>query len=236
MGIRDVELIKARPNAGDIVRKRAEIHSDQGSAANYLGGGFEGYVTRVSVPIRGNMVDGLAFKRFGSEGQAAHALKTWVKLRDAGLPVPSTYRLVQEDDRYAGILMTDLTNNWQDLFITTNRTKGYVVDQVHNSSPSTIDSFRALNLQDKQSWAEVEKEIATIAEQAARNRIEFDSGDVISAVYSSDKGIHLIISDMGNVRLDSNKPYEDLLVRNRRSISTIKLMITETQRLANEVE
>lgn len=234
MEIKDVELHKARPKLKDVRRTPVTIHASN-AQADFLGEGIEGYVTRVSTPIRGKIVDGLAYKEYHEEGRAAHALKAWLRLRDARVPVPSTFRLVMEGEKYAGILMTDLTKGWKDLFITSNQTKGYMIDQTQNHNPTTVEAFKAMNLDDAQLMMELDEKLAVIAERSARGRIEFMGGDVISAIIKSGKSIDLVISDMGNVKVDSDRTYEYLLEENKSAISSIKLMIYEAQRLAKEL-
>lgn len=145
--INDVELIKPNISKKITERREAKLHSS-GKYEDYLGEGAFGFVTRVSVPIKEGVSLGLAYKEIQSEGRAAHALKAWLRLKGAGVPVPRTFRLVEKEGRYTGILMTDLTHGWRDVLITSNPTKAMIIDRVNVTHPSTIERLAALDIED----------------------------------------------------------------------------------------
>jgi len=230
---KDMGLIKASLQKKTTEKRRAKIHFS-GEENDYLGHGAYSLVTRVSVPIRSDKYLDLAYKET-SEGHAAHALRAWLRLKKADLPIPQTFRLVEHDGVYTGILMTDLTNGWKDVFITSNPTKGMIIDKVNVVNPSTIDGLAALDLQNPEFIDNLDEQITSIASKAAKGKIRFEHTDAISAVYQHTGELKLIISDMDNVQVDRAEPYEVLFANNRSKGLGIRLPISEAHRIAKEL-
>ena len=203
--------------------------------ADSLGRGEEGQVTHAGVVLKTRTVDGFAFKEYHNEGRALHAFKSFVFLKRAGLPVPGTFRLVKEGNRYSGILMTDLTEGWKNVLITSNQTKGYVVSKVFNHNPQTIQLLSRYNLENPEIQKELKDRLLQIAHNAAKQQIEFSADDVLSAIFHPDGEMEFIISDMGNVHLNSELEEEDLKRRNSACALSILLMISEAKRIATEI-
>ena len=233
--IKDVELIRPKIKKKTIEHRKAKLHKS-GDVEDFLGNGAYGFVTRVNVPIKEGVSLGLAYKEIGSEGRAADALRAWLRLKNAGVSVPPTFRLVEEGGKYTGILMTDLTHGWRDVFITSNATKIMVIDRVNEVSPSTVQSLAKLNLKDPELVEKLERQITEIADKTARNNIKIEFGDVVSAVYKHTGELDLIISDMDHVLVDRPEPYESLFANNLNCASRVKLPINEAHRLAGELQ
>ncbi len=233
--INDVELIKPNISRRITERRKAKLHSS-GNHYDYLGEGAFGLVTRVSVPIKEGVSLGLAYKETISEGNAAHALKAWLRLKSVGVPVPRTFRLVERDGKYTGILMTDLTHGWKDVVISSNPTKTMVIDKVNATHPSTIQGLAALDIEDPAFIEKLERQMRTIADKTARNKIGLEHTDVVFAVYKHTGELDLIISDMDNVRVDTHESYDSLFADNLDNVSRIKLHINEAQRLARKLQ
>lgn len=231
---RNVVLIKADIKKSITVAKpsRFEFQHDRPDS---LGRGEEGQVGHVRASIRERSVGGLAFKEYHSEGRAAHALKSYVQLKKAGLPVPSTFRLVKEGERYSGILMTDLTKDWNDVLITSNQTKRFVIGNVFRNNSSTVKSLAEYDIENPERLQDLKARLSVIAITAAKHGIEFNAHDVLSAVYHADGNLEFIISDMGNVHLNSELPLQDLERRNTSSANGILLMISEAKAIAKEM-
>lgn len=229
----DATLIKANRGKRSTQRKNTQLQFS-GKAEDYLGSGAYGFVTRVSMPIAGERYLGLAYKKT-SEGYAANALRAWVGLKNAGLPVPETFRLVECDGVYTGILMTDLTNGWRDILISSNETNGTTIDRVNKFNPSVVKMLAAEDIKAPDFKRKIETQINAIAEKAAKNKIEFGHRDVVSAVYSYTGKLGLIISDMDNVFLASNMPEAALMTNDKNKAKGINLPIAEAHRIAKEV-
>ena len=233
--INDVELIKPNISKKITERREAKLHSS-GKYKDYLGEGAFGFVTRVSVPIKEGVSLGLAYKEIEFEGRAADALKAWLRLKSADVPVPRTFRLVEKDGRYTGILMTDLTHGWRDVLITSNLTKAMVIDQVNAAHPSTVQRLAELDIEDPEFVERLERQITAIADKTAKNKIGLEHADVVSAVYKHTGELDLIISDMDNVRVDMPESYDSLFANNLDRASRVKLYINDAHRLARKLQ
>lgn len=199
---------------------------------DYLGKGAEGVITRAWAEKETRRIGGLAFKEYHSEGSAAHALKAWMYLKSAGIEVPTTFRLAKDGDRYIGILMDDLTNGWENILVTTNETKRYILENVYKTRPEVVESF--INLKQADYLENIEKQIDDIAQKAAHNGIVFTGSDILSVVFDG-KDVKVIISDMGNVQFDTQGKYEDLLKENADTSSLLPVLVSQTQEIAREV-
>ena len=233
--IDDVELIKPNINKRITERRKVTLHSSR-KEEDYLGEGAFGFVSRVTVPIKEGVSLGLAYKQIESEGRAANALKAWLRLKGAGVPAPHTFRLVEKDGIYTGILMTDLTHGWRDILISSNPTKAMVIDKVNATHPSTVQRLAALDIEDPAFVEKLERQIAAIADKTAKNKIGLESGDVVSAVYKHTGELDLIISDMDNVRVDSPESYGSLFANNLDRASLAKLLVNDAHRLARKLQ
>lgn len=200
-----------------------------------LGRGEEAQVSHAQVVLRNRTVEGFAFKEYHNEGRAVHALKSYIHLKQAGLPVPRTFRLVKEGERYSGILMSDLTKGWTDILITSNQTKQQVIGQVFRNHPATVELLARYDLQSPERLEALKARLLGIAKQATEYRIEFNAHDVLSAIFRSNGELEFMISDMGNVHLNSELTDNDLLRRNSGSALGILLMISEGQRIAKAI-
>lgn len=229
--ISDVELIKPNIRKKTTERRKTKLHSS-GEYQDYLGEGAYGFVTRVNVPIKEGVSLGLAYKEIQSEGRAADALKAWLKLKSAGVPVPRTFRLVERDGKYTGILMTDLTHGWKDVLIASNPTKAMVIDRVNATHPSTIQRLAQLDIEDPSFVEKLERQITSIADKTAKNKIALEHGDAVFAIYKHTGELDLVISDMDNVRVDSPESYDSLFANNLDRVSSVKLYVNEAHRLA----
>lgn len=228
-----VDLIKAKVEENTTIIKASNLLCST-SNDDYLGHGAYGVVTRVRVPIGDKKFLELAYKKIGTEGRAASALRAWIRLRKASIPVPPTFRLVETDGKYTGVLMTDLTNGWKDILITSNPTKAMIIERVKTNSPSTVKGLAELDIDSPKFLTNLDNEIASIAQKAAGNKIKFAHNDVVSAVYTHTGMFGLIISDMDNVFVDVADPYENLLTNNYNYAQGVLLPIREAHRLAQE--
>lgn len=231
---RNVDLIKV------ILRERT--HLARPSTLEFLhdkpdslGRGEEAQVAHASVVLQDRTVDGFAFKEYHNEGRAVHALKSYAHLKQVGLPVPHTFRLVKEGQRYSGILMTDLTQGWKNVLITSNQTKAQVIGHVFRHHPETVYLLAEYDLHNPKRLEALKAQLVSIAEKAAEHKIEFNAHDVLSAIFRSDGALEFMISDMGNVHLNSELSEGDLIRRNIGSALSIILMISEAKRIANAI-
>lgn len=233
--INDVELIKPNISKRTTERREAKLHSSR-KDEDYLGEGAFGFVTRVSVPIKEGVSLGLAYKEIEYEGRAAHALKAWLRLKSAGVSVPRTFRLVEKEGRYTGILMTDLTHGWRDVLITSNPTKAMVIDRVNATHASTVQRFAEVDIEDPEFVERLERQIMAVADKTAKNKIALEHGDAVFAIYKHTGELDLIISDMDNVRVDSPESYDSLFANNLDRTSKVKFYINEAHRLARKLQ
>lgn len=231
MEIKEVTLVRARAKTKDMSSAPSQIKIT-GDKKDYLGEGTEAIVQRVTIPVKGKEIGGLAFKSYLNEKNAEEAFKVWEKLKAAGLPVPSTFRLVKEGDSSTGILMTDLTSGHRDLFITTNPGKADMLEQTLYAHRSTIKEFAWLDLRDPKLTSAIGSKLSAIATLATQHKIELRT-DVLGAIYNVKGGIDFTLTDMGSVKLDSKLSDPDLLANNLRVIPEMMRTIAETQRLAN---
>ena len=148
---KDYTLIKADTKRRRTVSKLRKMTTSS-HPKDFMGMGAEGYITKVKLPFREGSIDGLVYKEIGSEGQIANALREWVALKNAGLPVPNTFRIVEEDGVYKGILMSDLTRGGRDILISSNPTKEENVLRVLAKTPSTVSTSFPKKGRMKSSW------------------------------------------------------------------------------------
>ena len=221
--IKEITLIKPLPKRRTHTRESAHFDISK-EEKDSLGGGHEGPgVERVTIPKGEKRQVNLAYKEYYSEGQGI------------GVPVPTTFRLVEHDGKYTGIAMTDLTRGWRDILITTNETKVHTVDMVFATHPETVRKMVAVDLKNEEWQAGIQEQLELISEITAQNRVEFSAHDVASAVFNEDGKVKVVISDMGSVFLESKKPYKELKQINLAALGTIKLMIGEAHRLCRDI-
>lgn len=206
-----------------------------GENIDFLGYGAESYVYRVSVPSAEGENQSFAYKEYRSDGDAVDALKSWIWLKHAGIQIPSTFKLVQKNGRYVGILMTDLTNGWQDILITSNETKAYVIDNVMARNPLNVKRFVDFDLEDPEYIADMDGKLRDIASRASLAGIKFARGDILSAIFKSNGTLEPIISDMGGINMtnlsENSLNYFD---NNYEMVRSINLFISDAHRIARE--
>jgi len=202
---------------------------------SFLGGGAEASVNRVDVSVRNRSVpQGLAYKEYNVGKGAEQAIVAWRELKNAGVPVPQTFRIVGEPERYSGILMTDLTRGWRDILLTSNSTKVHVIENIWNVSPWTVEKLAQLDMKKVMEEQGIEKLFHEMAKKMANAKIEIIHADVVSIVFTEDGKLQPVISDMKNVFYQSQKPTETLAKINEQRLNDSILWLHEGQRLARE--
>lgn len=232
---KQVTLTKADVKKGTEIHKNFSMLTPSEPSAT-LGQGHEGKVSRVSIPVgESHSPVELAYKHYATEEAALHAFEMWKKLKAADVPVPPTFRLVQEDGKNTGVVMTDLTNGWQDILITSNRTKIHIISEVYKHSPSTVEKFRYLDGYDPEIRKSLEQQMKSIAEKTSANHIKLGDMDSISAVYSQTGELRLIISDMGSVATDTKSSPKDLYKYNYDTTTAIYEYLESARRVASYI-
>lgn len=231
---RTVAVIRPYPSAPCLENRVIQLQAS-GSAIDKLGAGIEGRVSRVTVQIGTREPKGFAYKQYYSELGVIYALKSWIALNGAGIPVPPTFRIVEDADRLTGVLMTDLTQGWKNILISSNDTKYHVLENVLALHPQTVEMFRKIDLHDPLYQDSMYQKLCHIAHNAAKHGIRFGAKDVVSAVFTQNGDMVPVISDMGNIVVDSCEPTGALFMNNFKNANAIIDFIADAQVIAKRI-
>lgn len=212
-----VNTFKANPKNGAIVEQSVTLfHYDD--PIDFLGRGLESDAV-VRVWVSGHPY---AYKQMENDTAIEHAFTIWQKLKLAGVSTPITYRMIEEKDRLTGLLMTDLTRDWQQLLISTNQTKLANLNQIKAVNPDLIKQFQSYDLQDPINQANFNQQVQTIAEQTANAGLFFNRRDITSATFDHTGNLRLILSDLGSIV--SGVVRDQSLIQNHNRIALARFM------------
>lgn len=203
---------------------------DSNAESDRLGVGAECISVRRVGIINDNQRDYYAFKEMTNRRWIQDALYSHLQLKQSGVAVPDTYLGIGENDRLVGLLMTDLTRDWKDLFVNSNTTREIVktLRKVNRKNPHLIEVFADLNLEKGEISDSIDHQAHTYADLASRQGIEFQHFDVPSAVVQ-EGGIKILISDMGNVAPGQVENYQFLYKQNFWVLDYINAILAAVQ-------
>ncbi|GEM_PF-3982498 len=184
-----------------------------------LGGGAEGEVRRVVTTIeKGTRVKEriLVHKKFEHLADIEKHMQKYDALKKLRLPVPETFR--KTDD---GILMTDLTDNGQNLVLSYNDLNRKKIYHLRQTYPQLFEKYDTIDL------TKLSETTINSIQIAAQHGIEFTNIDPWMFVMRPDGTYGFIITDMLNINL--NSPHANILNANIREIDTLRMMLEECQ-------
>ena len=207
-------------------RRRANLGYSR-SSGDILGYGTECLsVNRVYLD---DQVNPYAFKQMIDLNRICQATEAEWFLRYAGIPVPPEFyslRTVRRPD-VQGILMTDLTNNWRNLFINSNVTNySQTTRRWSEANPDLFQKFVDLEPNDPEVYGQLDFQAEQIAKQAAENDILIHHADTVSVVMS-EAGIKVMITDMGHVYPYTNRHKNKLFANNLELVSLGLIAFTD---------
>lgn len=209
----DISAVKSTGKATQVT-----LEDPQGKKT-VLGGGAEGVVRRVVTRVeKGGRTKErvLVHKKFENLPDIEKHMERYDALKKLGLPVPETFR--RTDD---GVLMTDLTDNGQNLVLSYNDLNRKKMYRLRHTHPQLFEKYDAIDL------TKIPAATTSAIQVAAEHGIEFDNIDPWMFVMEPDGSYRFIITDMLNVNLNSSS--KNILNENMQGVDTIRMMLEEFQ-------
>lgn len=153
-----------------------------------IGSGMEGIVYRVSIADSAGQTETLVLKRLSEPVHAPELKDTYDLAKKAGLPVPDTFVVANE-----GLLMSDLSDNGQNLVLSLNDLKRSNLDRLQQTQPQLMATFSRLDLNN------LDTSIRQIDQLAKAANLTIDNSDAWFFVMKPSGEMRLVLTDFLHV-------------------------------------
>lgn len=202
-----------------------------------LGSGFEGVVSRVTATVESNdsrRSIPLAYKEVSRGFHAYEELFShYYQVKDAGLPVPTTFRATEDKK---GIFMTDLTRGGENVVISTNDIGYERVQELYEKYPQLMQNFsRGVDIySETENTSLIDNQCMTFAHRGAESGLVIPH-DAWFLVIKPNGDYDWIVGDFGAIRGSTAKP-DVLYERNMDSLINFRSFVSLAQQYGLDPE